>query len=330
VRGTSKGKASVSCPARFGSPLSDQARHLLAVGEVILAACIWATSFVGIRYALRLVQPLTLAGLRYTIAFLFFVPFLVRGRRALRRLPKAMWARFALMGLVQYTIGNGALFWALQWVSSTAGALTQSLAPLLTLGIETAWLRERLHPLQLAGVLVAVGGSVLFFAPKAGQGVSLGTALLLGITVTGFAVFPVLVREVARAGTVGSLALTGLPLGFGGGALLVLAFALEGLPRLSGVAWGIVLGLAVMNTTVAYLLFTHALRYLAATEANVILNLSPLGTALIAWATLGEALTPHQIGAMFVVVLGASLAQWRPPGLTGGIRTDSLSRKGER
>jgi len=61
----------------------------------------------------------------------------------------------------------------------------------------------------------------------------------------------------------------------------------------------------------AYLLFTHALQELTATEANVILNLSPLGTALIAWATLGEGLSAAQGLAMVAVVAGAALAQWR-------------------
>ncbi len=39
------------------------------------------------------------------------------------------------------------------------------------------------------------------------------------------------------------------------------------------------------------------------------LNLTPLGTALIAWGTLGERLLPVQIVAMFLIVGGASLVQ---------------------
>lgn len=69
--------------------------------------------------------------------------------------------------------------------------------------------------------------------------------------------------------------------------------------------------MAAVNTAFAYLLFNHALRQLTATEANVILNLSPLGTALLAWATLGEHLLAMQWGAMGVVVAGVTLAQWK-------------------
>jgi len=286
-------------------------RRLLAIGEVIVAAGIWSTSFVGIRYVVGSAPPLTLAGLRYSIAFLLFLPFLVRHRGSLRSLRRGLWTRFALMGLVQYTLGNGALFWALRWVSSTSGSLTQSLAPLVTLALELLWLKERLSIRQLSGVLVAVSGSVFFFGPEAASGAHLTGLALLGITVVAFGLFPVLVRETTRSSEAGSIVLTALPLGFGGGALLILGLIFQGWARLSCAEWGIVLGLAAVNTTVAYLLFTHALRGLRATEANVILNLSPLGTALIAWATLGEGVSVAQGLAMAAVVSGAALAQWR-------------------
>jgi probable blue pigment (indigoidine) exporter len=73
----------------------------------------------------------------------------------------------------------------------------------------------------------------------------------------------------------------------------------------------VILGLAVVNTLLAYLLYNHALQDLTAIEANVMLNLTPLGTAVIAWGALGERLVPIQIVAMFLVVVGASLMQWK-------------------
>jgi len=73
----------------------------------------------------------------------------------------------------------------------------------------------------------------------------------------------------------------------------------------------VILGLATVNTLIAYLFFNHSLQHLTAAEANVMLNLAPLGTALIAWGALDERLVPVQIAAMLLVVGGASLAQWR-------------------
>lgn len=274
----------------------------------MLASAIWATSFIGIRYLVTSLPPLTVAGLRYTLAFVLFLPLLLSRRRPLPG--KGQWGRLAAVGLVQYTLGNGALFLALRWVSSTAGALTQGLAPLLTLLLEWGWARERFSLPALVGVLLAVGGAVGFFGPGS-VGISSGPALpLLGLTTLAFALFPLLVRA---AGVKDTVALTAWPLGFGGGALLLISLALNGIPRLSLFQWGIVAGLALVNTVLAYLLFTHALSRLRATEANVILNFSPLGTAAIARITLGESLTGWQVGTLALVILGAGLAQWRRP-----------------
>jgi len=137
----------------------------------------------------------------------------------------------------------------------------------------------------------------------------------LAVAILAFAVLPVVGRELARDQSVGTIPLTAIPLGIGGGVLLVMALGWEGLPRLPLPAWGIVGGLALVNTALAYLVYNHALRSLTATEANVILNLSPLGTALLAWVTLGETLSPLRIVALATVLLGAGLVQVRRGGV---------------
>ncbi|MBC7220291.1 EamA family transporter [Candidatus Bipolaricaulota bacterium] len=282
----------------------------VAGAEALLAAGIWASSFVGVKAALEHAGPLTVAGLRYTLAFLLFVPLLRRSRGAL---PAGAWPRLALIGISQYTVGNGALFWSLRTLSATAGSLSLSLVPIVVLLLQIVWLRERPRGVALLGLALTVGGSVLFFLPtfEAGDAAALGA---LAVAVLAFAVLPVVGRELARAGSVGTVPLTAIPLGIGGGVLLAAALTWEGVPELPLAMWGVIVGLAVVNTALAYLVYNHALRHLTAVEANVILNLSPLGTALLAWLALGETLSPLRIVAMLVVLLGAGLVQVRRGG----------------
>jgi hypothetical protein len=70
---------------------------------------------------------------------------------------------------------------------------------------------------------------------------------------------------------------------------------LEGLPAFSVIGWCIVLWLAVINTAFAYLLYNHSLQVLTALEMNVLLNLSPLGTPVLACLLLDENLSIIQI-----------------------------------
>jgi len=281
-----------------------------ALLAMVLAAAVWATSFVGVRYVLEEVGPFTLAGLRYSLAFVLLLPWLWRRRDNLEIRSKAMLKKLALIGVSQYAVGNGALFWALKSLPATAGALGLCLVPIPVLVFGFFHLRERPQLLQVVGLAVAIGGSVVFFGPGLGLG-GPGALAALGVALVAFSVLPVWGRELAREGQVGNVVLTSLPLAIGGALALVAGLAWEGWPHLSLPGWGIVWGLAVVNTALAYLLFNYALRQLTALEASLILNLSPVGTALLARATLGEALSATQVGAVFAVVVGVSLAQWR-------------------
>jgi len=286
--------------------------HIGAVGEVFLAAAVWSSSFIGIKFVLQYTGALTLAGLRYFIAFLILLPFLLRFGKSNLPLSGGQWRRLVLMGVSQYTIGNGALFLALRTLPATTGSLVLCLSPIPVLALSSFLLKERPGRLQLLGIVTAVGGSLAFFLPGLDPADWTGLGFL-GLAVLGFSLFPVLARGFARTQAVGNIALTAIPLGIGGGLLVIIAGFTEGVPQIPLTGWGVIMGLAIVNTVIGYLLYNHALRRLTAVEAAVALNLTPLGTALIAWGTLGERLTPLQLGAVFIVIIGASLAQRRRP-----------------
>jgi len=292
---------------------------LIPVAEVFLAAIIWSSSFVVVKVVLAYTGPFTAGGLRYFIAFLMSVPLLVmkhrsKGKVVLPHLKRTEWIQLSAMGIFQYTIGNGALFFALQTISATSGSLALSLVPIPVLLLSAIFLHERPRGLQLIGVMIAIVGSLLFFSPgiKAQQPIGL---IALLITIVSFSVFPILGRRFARARSLDNITLTSIPLGIGGGALLVFALFVEGLPRIPLQAWGLIIGLAAVNTLLAYLLYNHSLQHLTAVQVNVMLNLCPIGTALIAWGALGESISPFQMAAMFMIIAGATLTQMRSPRL---------------
>lgn len=281
----------------------------LAIAEGLLVSAIWASSHVIVKIGLAHMEPLTLAGMRYFAAFLVLLALMAR-RGGLKSNPApGYWTRLLLMGLCAYTIGNGTLSWGLQYLPATTVSFLGSLIPLLILLLAVIWLREVPTKRQVIGLLVALGGSVLFFSP----GLSAEEPLGLGVAASGllaFAVFGILGREAARGGRVDTFTLTALPLGFGGGLLLLLAFSLEGVPSLSLASCSIVLWLALINTALATLLYNHSLQVLTALELNTLLNFIPLETALLASLLLGEQLRIRQAIGMVIVILGVAVVQW--------------------
>ncbi|MFQ5420551.1 MAG: hypothetical protein ACE5EY_09330 [Anaerolineae bacterium] len=84
---------------------------------------------------------------------------------------------------------------------------------------------------QVAGVVVGLAGSVLFFSSGLRGGEPLGIGIVL-VGLAGFALFGVLGRGMARTQEISTLSLTAVPLAFGGGILLLIALPLEGWPQL--------------------------------------------------------------------------------------------------
>jgi drug/metabolite transporter (DMT)-like permease len=272
-----------------------------------IATALWASSFVLVKMALPYMGPLTIAGLRYFMGFLILLPFL-RSRRKSRAPRHRPWFLLVAIGLSAYTLGNGASFWALEYLTATTASFAISTVPLFMLAVGALRLAEIPTPRQIFGVFLGLAGGLLFFSPGLAPDEPLGLGIIAA-GIVGFIIFSALGREVARERNVGTVALTAYPLAFGGGALLLLALPLEGLPAAPLTPWLIIIWLAFINTALAYILYNHALQTLTALEMSVMLNLSPIGTALLAWILLDERITLLQGAGIVIIVVAAFLVQ---------------------
>jgi drug/metabolite transporter (DMT)-like permease len=281
--------------------------RLLAIAEALLLALILGSTLVVSRLALNVLGPLTLTAFRYFFAFLVLVPFMPH-RNLFGRWTLRTWLLLLLIGVSFYVVGNGALIVGLRFLSATTDALLLNLVPLLVLVAGVIWLKEMPTHLQLAGVVIGVLGGVLFFSPGLSAGEPLGLAIVT-VGLLGNAAYGLLGRALAREGRVDTLSLTAIPLALGSLLLLPCALLIEGIPPFVPQAWVLVVLLAVINTAVAYVLYNHALKVLAAFEVSVILSINPLVTALWSWVLLGERLQSLQVLAMAVVMSGVVLVQ---------------------
>ena len=283
-------------------------RRRLALFEALLVMLIWSSTFVIVKIGLETMGPLTLAGLRYLFGSLLLAPFLLVRRSSRPPISNRVWLKLILIGITAYTIGNGALFWGLKFIPATTGSFLLSMIPLLVLFGGAILLKEVPTPWQIVGVVLSLFGSGLFFSSGLIPGKPQGVVILV-IGLLGFMAFSLLGRDVARDKQLDTLRLTTLPLLIGGSVSLILAFAVEGLPRLTWEGFLIVSWLAVINTALGYMLYNHSLQELTALEMNIVMNLSPFFTALLGWILLGETLSSIKIIGMLIVIGGVILVQ---------------------
>jgi drug/metabolite transporter (DMT)-like permease len=289
-----------------GEVFLSEASRPLALVEGVVTMVLWGSTFVLVKLVLPTLGPLTIAAMRYTVGGLLLLPFMKRPLHTLRDLSLKTWGQLLLLGLFSYTIGNGATFMALQWLSATSISVLINLVPGVVLLGALLWLREVPAPGQVLGVVVGLVGGGVFFSSQRIAVHPLGLALT-AIALACFAAFVLLSRKVVLEQAVDTLTLTAVPLLLGGGLLVPVSIAVEGLPPFSPYAWGIVLVMAALNSSFAYVLYNHALKALTAVELSTIINLAPIATALIAWVLLGELLNTFQIAGMLVAIAGVTL-----------------------
>ncbi|MGD2253345.1 MAG: DMT family transporter [Anaerolineales bacterium] len=277
---------------------------VLAFLEAFLVVLLWSASPPLVKMALEDLSPLQIAGLRYFAAFVLLVPLLLmRSLRELRNLERAEWARLILMGVLAYPIGNGLLFWGLETLPSTTSSFLLNCIPLYTLILGMVWLKESPNRLQWIGAMIAVVGALVFF----GLGLQFTEAMAVGATLVGglaMAIFSVMSRDLIRRGKAGSVVITAVPQGVGGGLLLLVA-PVRAVPPMRTVA--ILAWLAVFNSALGYILWNHAMKRLKAFEIGFVGNLMPMGTALLAPLMLSESVPARAWLGIAIALAGVVL-----------------------
>jgi drug/metabolite transporter (DMT)-like permease len=295
-------------------PTTRKPGHLVAVLQALLVTFLWSTSWVLIKIGLVELPPLVFAGLRYLLAALILLAFLLHdrdSRQRLRELTKRDWLLLGSLGVVMYTLTQGAQFVALGEIPAVMLNLVLSFTPVFVALLSTHTLREPLTGLQWLGVIVLVAGATLYLGfswPAKEHLFGLGVAFA-GMVANGGAAL--LGRYVNRSQRFRPLTVTAVSMTLGAVVLFTAGLAIEGMPRLDLEHWLIVAWLAVVNTAFAFTLWNHTLGRLTATESSVINNTMLIQIAILAWVFLGESLSGRQIAGVLVAAIGALLVQLR-------------------
>jgi drug/metabolite transporter (DMT)-like permease len=279
--------------------------QLVAAVYALVVTVLWSTSFLLVKVSLPFVPPITLAAVRYVLAFLVLLIYALAFDR--RRPARLAWGTLALIGTLQYGVGQALQYTAMEVLPVALVSLLFSLLPPMQAVADTIWLREPPALVQLVGGGVTIGGIALYV--PWGSPVPWGGLILMAGTLVASTIATTLTRRVAREGSTPTLHLTLVSTGAGALAILPVGVLAESGARFPPAVIIALLWLAVANTALAFSLWNHALRTLTAFEANVIANTTLFQVGLLGWVFLGEALTSRQMVAMVVAFGGVLLAQ---------------------
>lgn len=285
--------------------------HLLLVLAVV---AVWGTNFVVIKLALEHLPPLTLAALRFALAFFPLALFLPR--------PAVAWRNLATYGVLIGAGQFGLLFTAMRAdITPGLASLVVQVQVFFTIGLSMKLTGERVAPAQFAALLLAVCGlAVIAFHSDASA-----TPLGLGLTVLAALSWALGNMTSRAAGQVNMLAYVVWSSLFAVPPLFALALVTEGwsamaagVSQASAATWGAVLWQSVGNTMFGYGAWGWLLsRHPAASVAPTALLVPVFGMGA-STLLLGESLPFWKVLAFALVMTGLALgmlwprlARWR-------------------
>jgi drug/metabolite transporter (DMT)-like permease len=278
------------------------------------AVFFWGLSFVATKIALQSFSPFCLIFFRFFTAAIFFVVLL--SRTGFPSLTKKTLKSLLLLALMQPGLYFLFETYGLQYTSATKTSLIIATIPVVVLVLSAFFLKERLRPINILGVVVSLAGvAMLVFGGRAQtdlQGMMIGDMLIFG-AVLAASVYMIMTRRLGES--LSSLQITGMQIIFG--ALLFLPLFLWDLP---GLDWQSVsrdsfialIVLTIFATIGAFLCYNYALTRIPAAQAAVCINGIPLVTACGAWVLLGETLSSLQLIGGGLVLVAVFLANHTP------------------
>ncbi|MER9527048.1 DMT family transporter [Mesorhizobium sp. M0292] len=274
---------------------------------------LWATGFIGARYAMPWAEPFTFLAARFVIAALLLAGLmLVLGSKRATR-AEALHATVA--GILMHGIYLGAVFWAIhRGMPAGLSALIVGLQPLITAVLAGRFLGEAILPRHWAGLTVGLVGVIIVLWPKLGAlggGVTPETLSASLVSVLGMSAGTIWQKRYASGGDLVAATMWQY---IGGGSLMILAsLALEthtviiNGELIFAMAW-----LVLVLSIGAIFLLMVMIRDGEMSKVASLFYLVPAVTAVIAWALFGEQLSLVQIVGMAIATLGVGLATARP------------------
>lgn len=145
---------------------------------------IWSTGFIGARYGLPYAAPLTLLGVRMTIATAVFA-LLVLALHAPRLIGHRQYSRSAIVGILLHAVYLGGLFVAIDLgLPVSVTALIVCLQPILVAILAGPVLGEQVHARQWFGFALGFIGAAIVLAPGLTSGetpVAAAIAAIVGL-----------------------------------------------------------------------------------------------------------------------------------------------------
>jgi drug/metabolite transporter (DMT)-like permease len=277
--------------------------------QLVLLAAIWGASFLFMRVAVPALGPVWLIEWRVLLGALLLALAARWFRHSLAL--RTHWRHYLVLGLFNSALPFVLFAWAAQTLTASLLSVVNATAPIWGAVIAWAWSREPLKGRTALGLALGVAGVALLMGLDPAM-LKPGSGWVLAIVLLAPCCYAIASHYAKSAGN----GLTPYANAHGSmwaaTALLwpVLPFAGHApMPETATplLVWGAVLGLGLLCTGVAYLMYFRLVAALGAASALTVTFLIPVFGILWGHLFLGEAVGWQTLGGALVVLTGTAL-----------------------
>ena len=282
---------------------------------LVLLSVVWGGSFFFNGIALREFPTLSIVTARVglaALALLFLMKMLGQGIQLNRQILKAFFGMSFLNNVVPFSL----IVWGQQHIASGIASILNATTPLFTM-LVAHWFTtdEKINPRRLLGVLTGMGGVSLMMGLDSmessgfhllGQSAILLAAFSYGLAgVYGKRFAQLEIPPLATA--TGQLCASSM-------ILIPLTFWIDqpwtmAMPSIEGM--GSLLGIALLSTALAYVIYFRLLKTAGATNLLLVTLLIPVSAIILGVFLLDESLEPQHLSGMAVISLGLLIMDGR-------------------
>ena len=279
---------------------------------LILLSILWGGSFFFVEIALRGLEPLSIVFGRVSIAALALLAYVYLSGQRMAWDMKS-WRQFFVMGGLNNLIPFSLIVWGQSHIDSSLASILNATTPLFTVALaHVLTTDEKISLNKGLGIVFGIIGVAVLIGPGALDGLdgrAWGKIAILGAAIS-YAFAGIYGRRLSRHSP--SVAAAGMLIG-SSAMLLPLALIFESpLEASPGAAvWASIMAIALLSTSLAYLLYFHILAKAGATNLLLVTFLIPVSALLLGIAVLGEQLSSHALIGMGLIFAGLAAVDGR-------------------
>jgi drug/metabolite transporter (DMT)-like permease len=281
---------------------------------LITLSMLWGGSFFFSKIALYELPPFTVVLARVSIAAAALNLVVIA---AGYRMPFSLkiWGLFFVMGVLNNLIPFSLIFWGQTRISSSLASILNATTPVWTVLLAHFLTNdEKITPGRFSGVILGFSGVVVMIGPDALAGLSRNVLAQMAVICAAVSYafagifgkrFKGIPPYIVASGQITCTAITMIP--------IALWFDHPWLLPMPDIKiWGALLGLALLSTSVAYVIYFRLLSTAGASNVLLVTFLIPVSASFLGMTILSERLDIRHFIGMALIGLGLAAIDSRP------------------